>query len=82
MTSPSTTTFILGAAICITAVSASNRTALAQSLGARPSLGVQQSLGVECRAAVRAEIKGPGCRMWMPPTFEDGCNMSSHTQIA
>jgi hypothetical protein len=72
----------LGMAICITAVSASNRTALAQSPGARPSLEAQQSLGVECRAAARAEIQGPGCRMSVPPTYEDSCNMWSHTQIA
>jgi hypothetical protein len=80
MTSPSTTTLILGSAICITAVSASYRTALAQSLGARPSLEAQQLLGVECRAAARAE--GAWLSDVDAPTFEDGCNMSSHAQIA
>jgi hypothetical protein len=81
MTSPSTTTLILGSAICITAVSASYRTALAQSLGARPSLEAQQLLGVECRAAARAEIKGAWLSDVDARTFEDGCNMSSHGQI-
>ena len=78
MKSPSTRIFILGSAICIMAFAALNRTALADWKGAAQA----ESLGVPCRAAVRAEIKGPNCRMWHPPTITDSCNMSTHTQIA
>jgi hypothetical protein len=69
MKSSSITRFVLGSAICTIAFSASNRTALAESLE------------VQCRGAVRAEIKGPNCRMWMPPTITDSCNMTTHNDI-
>ncbi|SHJ78471.1 hypothetical protein SAMN05444159_1482 [Bradyrhizobium lablabi] len=70
MKSPSIMRFVLGSAICTIAFSASNRTALAEPLE------------VQCRAAVRAEIKGPNCRIWIVPNTDFGpCNMTSHAEI-
>jgi hypothetical protein len=60
MKSSSIMRFVLGSAICTIAFSYSNRTALAESLE------------VQCRAAVRAELKGPNCRMWIVPNTGAG----------
>ena len=73
MKSLSTRSFITGSAICM-AFAALNGAALAEARA--------ESLGYQCRAAVRAEIKGPNCRIWHPSTITDSCNMSTHTQIA
>jgi hypothetical protein len=54
MKSLSPRSFIAGSAICM-AFAALNGAALAESLG------------YQCRAAVRAERKGPDCRMALPP---------------
>jgi hypothetical protein len=70
MKSSSIMRFVLGSAICTIAFSDSNRTALAESLE------------VQCRAAVRAELKGPNCRMWIVPNTDAGpCNMTTHNDI-
>jgi hypothetical protein len=70
MKSPSIMRFVLGSAICTIAFSASYGTALAESLE------------VQCRAAVRAEIKGPNCRIWIVPNTDSGpCNMSTMNDI-
>jgi hypothetical protein len=66
--SQSTVRLIWVSAVGVLAFSAS-RTALAESLE------------LQCRAAARAEVKGPNCRMWMPPTKESLCNMWPNTQI-
>jgi hypothetical protein len=71
MKSQSTVKLILGSAISMIAFSASNGPAL------------PESLEVQCRSAVRADLKGPDCRMYMPPNTETHpCNMSTHGQIA
>jgi len=63
------TSFITGSAICL-AFSTFNGAALGQSRA--------ESLGDQCRAAVRAELRGPDCRMSMPtPT----CNMSGQFDV-
>jgi hypothetical protein len=72
----STMSAIQGSAICVVAVLTSMGTVQAQT---RAQL---DSLGAQCRASVRVDIKGPNCRMWMPPTIDHGCNMSTHAQIA
>jgi hypothetical protein len=59
------------------ACAALNSTALAESVQARA-----ESLGYQCRAAVRAEIKGTDCRLWHPRTITDSCDMWPHSQIA
>jgi hypothetical protein len=62
---------ILAAAICTIAFSASNRTARAESLE------------VQCRAAVRAELKGADCRIGITRnTGSERCNMSTHGDIS
>ena len=67
MTSLSTRSFVAGSAICI-AFAASNGAALAK----------EESLGDQCRAAVRAELRGPDCRMSMPTP---ACNMSGQFDV-
>jgi hypothetical protein len=72
MTSLSTTSFIAGSAICM-AFAALNTTALA---GAQA-----ESMGYQCRAAVRAELKGPDCRMAIPPNSTSHCNIPTNAEI-
>jgi hypothetical protein len=69
MTSLATRTFIAGSAICM-AFAGLNGAALAEARA--------ESLGDQCRAAVRAELKGPDCRMSMPTPF---CNMPGQTDV-
>ena len=40
-----------------------------------------ESLEVQCRAAARAELKGPDCRMWMPPNPTSHCNIPTQTEV-
>jgi hypothetical protein len=61
----STRSFTAGSAICL-AFAAWNGAALAESLGD------------QCRAAVRAELRGPDCRMSMPTP---ACNMSGQFDV-
>jgi hypothetical protein len=69
MTSLSTRTFIAGSAIGM---------AFAALNGAAPGQARAESLGDQCRAAVRAELKGPACRMSMPTS---ACNMPGQTDV-
>jgi hypothetical protein len=62
---------ILGSAVWIMAFAALNTTALAA-----------ESMGYQCRAAVRAEMKGPDCRMAMPPNSTSHCNIPSNADVA
>ena len=64
-----TKSFIAGSAICL-AFAAWNGTALAEARA--------ESLGDQCRAAVRAELRGPDCRMSMPTA---ACNMSGQFDV-
>jgi hypothetical protein len=68
MKSLSTRSFIAGSAICISFASL-NGAALAESLE------------VQCRAAARAELKGPDCRMVMPPNPASSCNIPTQTEV-
>jgi hypothetical protein len=63
---------ILGSAISIMAFAALNGAALAEPA---------QSLGYQCRAAVRAEMKGPDCRMAIPPNPTSHCNIPTNADI-
>jgi hypothetical protein len=56
----------LGSVISIMAFAALNTPALAESLED------------QCRAATRAELKGPDCRMSMPTS---ACNMPGQTDV-
>jgi hypothetical protein len=69
MTSLSARTFIAGSAIWL---------AFAALNGAAPGQAQAESLGDQCRAAVRAELKGPECRMSMPTS---ACNMPGQTDV-
>ena len=68
MKSLSTRSFIAGSAICM-AFAALNGTALAESLG------------YQCRAAVRAEMKGRDCRMALPPNPTSHCNIPTNAEV-
>jgi len=68
MKSLSTRSFITGSAICM-AFAALNGAPLAESLG------------YQCRAAVRAELKGPDCRMALPPSPTSHCNVPSNAEV-
>jgi hypothetical protein len=68
MKSLSTRSFIAGSAICM-AFAALNGAALAESLG------------YQCRAAVRAEMKGPDCRMALPPNPTSHCNIPTNAEV-
>ena len=39
------------------------------------------SLGYQCRAAVRAEMKGADCRMAIPPNSTSHCNIPSNAEV-
>jgi hypothetical protein len=68
---------ILGSAISMMAFAALNTTALAA-----PKTSPQaESIGYQCRAAVRAELKGPDCRMAMPPNSISHCNIPDSATI-
>jgi hypothetical protein len=64
----STRSFIAGSAICM-AFAAFNGAALAESLG------------YQCRAAVRAELRGPDCRVALPPRPTSHCNVPSNAEV-
>jgi hypothetical protein len=66
---------ILGSAIWIMAFAALNATALADPKAKAESVGYQ------CRAAVRAELKGPDCRMAIPPNPTSHCNVPSNAEV-
>jgi len=68
---------ILGSAIWIMAFAALNTTALAEPKSNRQA----ESLEVQCRAAARAELKGPDCRMVMPPNPTSHCNIPTRTEV-
>jgi hypothetical protein len=68
MKSLATSTFIAGSAIWL-AFAALNGAALAESLG------------YQCRAAVRAEMKGPDCRMALPPNPTSHCNIPTNAEV-
>jgi hypothetical protein len=68
---------ILGSAIWLMAFAALNTTALAEPKGSLQA----ESLEYQCRAAVRAEIKGPDCRMALPPNPTSHCNIPNNADI-
>jgi hypothetical protein len=68
---------ILGSAIWIVTFAALNTTALAAPKGNLPAA----SMEYQCRAAVRAELKGPDCRMAIPPNATSHCNIPSNGEI-
>ena len=78
MKSLSTTSLIAGSAIWL-AFAAFNGAALGQEKVRGQAQA--QSLGYQCRAAVRAELKGPDCRMAIPPDANSHCNIPSNSQV-
>jgi hypothetical protein len=68
MKSLSTRSFIAGGAVCM---------AFAGWNGAAQA----ESLGYQCRAAVRAELRGPDCRMPIPPNATSHCNVPSNAEV-
>jgi hypothetical protein len=67
---------IRGPAIWVMAFAALNTAALAA-----PKANQLDSLGYQCRAAVRAELKGPDCRMPIPPNATSHCNIPSNADV-
>ena len=68
MKSLSTRSFIAGSAICM-------------AFAALSAAALAESLGYQCRAAVRAEMKGPDCRMALPPSPTSHCNIPSNAEV-
>ena len=68
---------ILGSAIWIMAFAALNTAALAKANRQTQA----ESIGYQCRAAVRAELKGPDCRMAIPPNPTSHCNIPSNADV-
>ena len=66
---------ILGSAIWMMTFTALNGTALAEPKAKAESIGYQ------CRAAVRAELKGPDCRIAIPPSPTSHCNVPSNAEV-
>jgi hypothetical protein len=69
---------ILGSAIWVMAFAALNTTALAEPKAKAEPMG---SMGYQCRAAVRAEMKGPDCRMAIPPNPTSHCNIPTNAEV-
>ena len=68
---------ILGSTIWIVAFAASATAALAE-----PKPQVQAvSPEYQCRAAARAEMRGPDCRMPLPPNAISHCNIPAAADI-
>jgi hypothetical protein len=40
-----------------------------------------ESMGYQCRAAVRAEMKGPDCRIAIPPNPTSHCNIPTNAEV-
>ena len=76
MKSVSSTSFITASAICL-AFAASNGAAF----GEEKVYAQAESLGYQCRAAVRAAMKGPDCRMAIPPNATSHCNIPSNAEV-
>ena len=77
MKSLATRSFVAGSAICMTF-------AAWNGAAAEPKANRQaqaDSLGYQCRAAVRAEMKGPDCRMALPPSPTSHCNIPSNADV-
>jgi hypothetical protein len=68
---------ILSSPIWIVAFAALNTNALAESKGNLQA----GSMEYQCRAAVRAQLKGPDCRMAIPPNATSHCNIPSNGEI-
>ncbi|MEH2614969.1 hypothetical protein V1293_007258 [Bradyrhizobium sp. AZCC 1693] len=68
MKSLSTRSFITGSAICM-------------AFAALDGAALAESLGYQCRAAVRAEMKGPDCRMALPPSPTSHCNIPANAEV-
>jgi hypothetical protein len=68
---------ILGLPISIIAFAALNTAALSAPKGSAQA----ESVGYQCRAAVRAELKGPDCRMAIPPNATSHCNIPTNGEI-
>jgi hypothetical protein len=69
---------MLGSAIWILAF-ALNTTAVAEP---KTNLQAQvDSVGYQCRLEARAELKGPNCRVWMPPDPSSSCNIPTQTEV-
>jgi hypothetical protein len=68
---------IPGSAIWIMAFAVLNTTALAKANRQAQA----DSMGYQCRAAVRAELKGPDCRMAIPPNPTSHCNIPTNAEI-
>src|SRR5258706_15609876 len=66
---------ILGSTIWIMGFAALNPSALAEPKAKAESMGYQS------RAAVRAEMKGPDCRMAIPPNPISHCNIPTNADI-
>jgi hypothetical protein len=76
MKSPSARRF-MGSAICM--AFAAFGAALAEPKANRQAQ--TESMGYQCRAAVRAEMKGPDCRMAIPPNPTSHCNIPSNGEV-
>src|SRR3981081_2805539 len=72
MKSLSTRSFVTGSAIWM-AFAALNGALLAEARA--------EALGYQCRAAVRAEMKGPDCRMALPPNPVSHCNIPGNAEV-
>ena len=70
---------ILVSAIWVMAFAGLNTTALAEPKANRQAPA--ESIGYQCRAAVRAELKGPDCRMALPPNPISPCNIPSNADV-
>jgi hypothetical protein len=70
---------IPGSAIWIMTFAALNTTAVAEPKANRQAQA--ESMGYQCRAAVRAEMKGPDCRMAIPPNPTSHCNIPNNADI-
>ncbi len=70
---------ILGSTILVMAFAASTSAALAEPKQNRHEQAM--SLEYQCRAAVRAEMKGPDCRVPLPPNANSPCNIPNASDI-
>ena len=70
---------ILASVTWILVSAALNTAALAEPKGNLYAEAV--SMGYQCRAAVRAELKGPDCRMAIPPNPTSPCNIPNNADI-
>jgi hypothetical protein len=62
-------------------ISMLSSTILVMAFAASTGAAIANSLEYQCRAAVRAEMRGPDCRLPLPPNAGGHCNIPANADV-